>query len=100
MHRLAYLSTRREHTHAHAPTRPHPQERLRASMQSVEDASGRKMRSVVTHKKLKDIAAAQATEVHALSGELDRLRKRTYPTFVENQLAPLPPDAKAGLWKK
>ncbi|KAG1655669.1 hypothetical protein FOA52_011797 [Chlamydomonas sp. UWO 241] len=76
------------------------QERLRSSMQSVEDAAGRKMRSVVTHKKLKDIAAAQASEVHALTGELDRLRKRTYPTFVESQQQVLPPDAKAGMWKQ
>eukprot|EP00955_Chlamydomonas_euryale_P022568 238229-Chlamydomonas_euryale.AAC.2 len=75
------------------------QERLRQSMQSVEDQAGRRMRSLVTHKKLQDIAGAQQAEMRALGGELDRLRQRTYPTFVEQQLGALAPDAKGKLWK-
>lgn len=40
------------------------QRRLRASMSSVDDGM-RRMRSLVTHKKLKEIALAQADEVSA-----------------------------------
>lgn len=35
------------------------QQRLRASMGSSDEAAGRKMRCLVTHKKLKEIAVAQ-----------------------------------------
>ena len=35
------------------------QQRLQASMQSVDEQSARRMRSMVTHKKLKEIAVAQ-----------------------------------------
>lgn len=64
----------------------------------------RRMRSLVTHKKLKEIAMAQADEVRALAGELDKLRLRTYPTFVEAPLGShvgnLPPDVRSGLtWR-
>uniref|UniRef100_A0A7S3QWW0 Uncharacterized protein n=1 Tax=Dunaliella tertiolecta TaxID=3047 RepID=A0A7S3QWW0_DUNTE len=62
------------------------QRRLRASMGSMDDGV-RRMRSLVTHKKLKDIALAQADEVRALAAELDHLRQHTYPTFVEPSLA-------------
>jgi len=42
------------------------QRRLRASMGSVDEGV-RRMRSLVTHKQLKDIALAQADEVRAWS---------------------------------
>jgi hypothetical protein len=41
------------------------QQRLRASMGSSDEAAGRKMRSLVTHKKLKEIAVAQASSGRA-----------------------------------
>lgn len=52
-------------------------------MGSLDDAGLRRMRSLVTHKKLKEIALAQADEVRVLAAELETLRARTYPTFVE-----------------
>ena len=56
-------------------------------------------RSMVTHRRLKDIASAQQAEMDALAAELDKLRLRTYPTFVEPVVASLPPDTKGSLWK-
>ncbi len=41
------------------------------------------MRSLVTHKKLKEIALAQQTELAELRSQVENLRLRTYPTFVE-----------------
>ena len=55
--------------------------------------------SMVTHKRLKEIAGAQQSEMNALADELDKLRLRTYPTFVEPSLGGLPPDTKASLWR-
>ena len=120
------------------------QQRLRNSLSSVDEAAARRMRSMVTHKRLKEIALAQADEVRrgrgeelwesaggeqlkprvegwappgrsgdapgkthkhahlyltpylplrslqvrALAAELDRLRLRTFPTFVEPAYPP------------
>ncbi|GAX77753.1 hypothetical protein CEUSTIGMA_g5196.t1 [Chlamydomonas eustigma] len=77
------------------------QERLRGSMQTTEDQNSRRMRSMVTHKRLKEIATAQQAEMSLLAAELDKLRLRTYPTFMDpNALAAaLPPDTKSSLWK-
>ncbi len=55
--------------------------------------------SLVTHKRLKEIASAQQVEIQTLAGELDKMRMRTYPTFVHPSPAHLPPDTKASLWK-
>jgi len=75
------------------------QERLRQSMQSIDEQTTRRMRSLVTHKKLKEIAAAQQAEMRALANELDAARLRTYPTFVEPART-LPPDTKSPfVWK-
>jgi len=41
----------------------------------------RRMRSLVTNRKLRDIAEAQAEESMLLRAELERLRMRTFPTF-------------------
>eukprot|EP00798_Chlamydomonas_sp_ICE-L_P009992 gene9993-7873_t len=71
------------------------QERLRQSMQSVDEQVTRRMRSLVTHKRLKEIAEAQASEVAALAAELDKLRLRTYPTFVEPNHMQVAPDLNA-----
>jgi len=70
------------------------QQRLRASMGSTDEAAARRMRSLVTHKKLKEIALAQADEVRALAAELDRMRLRTYPTFMEPTPSLLPADTR------
>lgn len=77
------------------------QERLRESMQTMEDQNSRRMRSMVTHKKLKEIATAQQSEMQALVKELERLRLRTYPTFLDSGASGngLPPDTKSSLWK-
>lgn len=42
----------------------------------------RRMRTLVTKARLRDIAAQQAEEIALLEAEVDRLRARTYPTFV------------------
>lgn len=70
------------------------QERLRTSMQTMEDQNSRRMRSMVTHKKLKDIAGAQRAELQALTSHLETLRLRTFPTFVDNASQALPPDTR------
>ncbi|KAG2490334.1 hypothetical protein HYH03_011283 [Edaphochlamys debaryana] len=59
------------------------QQRLQAGMQSANEQAARRMRSLVTHKKLKEIALAQQTELAELRLQLEKLRLRTYPTFVE-----------------
>lgn len=77
------------------------QERLRESMQTMEDQNSRRMRSMVTHKKLKEISSAQQSEMQALVKELERLRLRTYPTFMDSggTVNGLPPDTKSSLWR-
>ncbi|PNH05368.1 hypothetical protein TSOC_008377 [Tetrabaena socialis] len=60
------------------------------------------MRSLVTHKKLKEIALSQQGELGELRTGLEKLRLRTYPTFVDMSAVPaapqpprrLPPDVK------
>ncbi|GLC44558.1 hypothetical protein PLESTM_001613000 [Pleodorina starrii] len=59
------------------------QQRLQAGMQSSTEQAARRMRSLVTHKKLKEIALSQQTELADLRSQVDKLRLRTYPTFVE-----------------
>lgn len=52
--------------------------------QAAEDTTmlHKRMRSLVTQARLRDIAQAQAQEVALLQGELERLRLRTFPSFV------------------
>jgi hypothetical protein len=52
----------------------------------------RKMKSLVTNKKLKDIAKAQADELALLTGELDKLQLRTFPSFFDTATQYQPPD--------
>ncbi|EFJ46137.1 flagellar associated protein, partial [Volvox carteri f. nagariensis] len=59
------------------------QQRLQAGMQSSTEQAARRMRSLVTHKKLKEIALAQQNELADLRGQVEKARLRTYPTFVE-----------------
>lgn len=47
--------------------------------------SEKRMRSLVTHRKLVDISKAQKEEMVLLREELERLRLRTFPSFVEMQ---------------
>ena len=76
------------------------QERLRTSMQTMEDQNSRRMRSMVTLKKLKDISQAQKTELQLLTGDLDKMRLRTFPAFVDERgVSTLPPDTKKTLWQ-
>ena len=76
------------------------QERLRTSMQTMEDQNSRRMRSMVTLKKLKDISAAQKTEIQSLVSDLDKQRLRTFPTFVDpSGTSKLPPDTKNSFWQ-
>ena len=42
----------------------------------------RRMRSLVTKARLRDISRQQAEEIEMLVAEVDRLRSRTFPTFV------------------
>lgn len=42
----------------------------------------RKMRGLVTTKKLRDIAAAQRRELAAMGATLDRLYMRSFPSFM------------------
>lgn len=42
-----------------------------------------KMKKVVQRKKLVDIARIQAEEIEVLRQELDRMRQRTFPSFVK-----------------
>ena len=56
------------------------------SKKEEQDAGGKKsaarrMRSLVTERKLADIAKAQAEEISLLEKELERLRRRTFPSF-------------------
>ena len=44
--------------------------------------AARRMRSLVTERKLVDISKAQAEEISLLQQELERLRRRTFPSFV------------------
>ncbi|MEW5304197.1 MAG: hypothetical protein WDW36_006825 [Sanguina aurantia] len=62
------------------------QTRLTESMGSPKEVVTRRMRSLVTIKKLKEIAGSQSCEVVALRAELSSLRGRTYPTFMETAL--------------
>ena len=50
------------------------QQRLQAGMQSANEQAARRMRSLVTHKKLKEIALAQQAELTDLHGQLEKLR--------------------------
>jgi hypothetical protein len=48
-------------------------------------AAEKKMRAMVTQRKLEDIATAQREDMMILREELDRARLRTYPSFVERR---------------
>jgi hypothetical protein len=56
-------------------------------------AACRRMKGLVTTKKLRDIARAQQREVAALRTELDRLHMRTFPSFVDVNVALSPDEA-------
>ena len=45
-------------------------------------ASRKRMQSIVTRRKLIDLARAQTDEIEFLRQELDRLRQRTFPSFA------------------
>ena len=43
------------------------------------------MQSIVTRRKLIDLARAQTDEIEFLRQELDRLRQRTFPSFASRR---------------
>ncbi|RYG70467.1 hypothetical protein EON64_00050 [archaeon] len=45
--------------------------------------ANQKMKKVVQRKKLVDLARVQAEEIEVLRQELDRMRQRTFPSFVK-----------------
>eukprot|EP01083_Nonionella_stella_P223307 795999_1 len=46
-------------------------------------AARKRMEKIVTRRKLLDLASAQGDEIDFLRGELDRLRRRTFPSFAQ-----------------
>jgi len=56
-----------------------------ADSQAAQDerSTSKRMKSVVTHKKLKEISKAQDGELRVLRAEVERLNLRTYPSFVD-----------------
>jgi hypothetical protein len=56
---------------------------LSATMPAVNVAAMEKMKRVVQRKHLVDMARAQAEEIDFLRQELDRMRQRTFPSFVK-----------------
>lgn len=53
----------------------------------------RKMKGLVTSKKLRDIAVTQRREIAALGGKLDRLYLRSFPSFLDVSMARQPDEA-------
>ena len=51
--------------------------------ENLSDASGQKMKKIVARKQMLDSARSQAEEADFLRQELDRLRQRTFPSFVK-----------------
>lgn len=49
------------------------------------EASRKRMQSIVTRRKLIDLARAQTDEIEFLRQELDRLRQRTFPSFASRR---------------
>ena len=57
--------------------------RARENESEGDDVRGARMKSLVTRRKLVDLARAQTEEVEFLRSELDRLRQRTFPSFAK-----------------
>jgi hypothetical protein len=55
----------------------------------ADEAARAKMKTVVTRRKLIDLARAQTDEIEFLRKELDRLRQRTFPSFAHSRRAEL-----------
>ena len=51
--------------------------------ENVVDVAGQKMKKIVARRHLLDSARSQAEEADFLRQELDRLRQRTFPSFVK-----------------
>jgi hypothetical protein len=68
-----------------APTTGHTAtgKRLLSQSMPVNVAAMEKMKKVVQRKHLVDMARAQAEEIDFLRQELDRMRQRTFPSFVK-----------------
>jgi hypothetical protein len=60
-----------------------------------------RMKQVTVRRRLVDMAKAQTDEIAALAVELDRLRQRTFPSFIHaarnNKATAVYPDMKPGL---
>ena len=63
-------------------------EQISAMQKTAADKEGmarRRMKEVVTRRRLLELARAQTDEVDILREELDRLRQRTFPSFHQLQ---------------
>ncbi|GMH32406.1 hypothetical protein BSKO_00240 [Bryopsis sp. KO-2023] len=59
--------------------------RVEHSLATTRSPSRKVMRTIVTDKKLRDIAKAQAVEIQMLQAEMERWHMRTYPSFVDTK---------------
>lgn len=60
-----------------------------------EKQAAQRMKRVMVRRRLVDIARAQSDEITWLQGELDRLRRRTFPSFADAAPAARGPDERA-----
>ena len=63
--------------------------RTRASQEGNIENAQKRMKAIVTRRKLIDLARAQTDEIEILRQELDRIRQRTFPSFTHSRRAEL-----------
>lgn len=63
--------------------------RTRVSQEGKVEQAKNRMKSIVTRRKLIDLARAQTDEIDFLRQELDRIRQRTFPSFAHSRRAEL-----------
>jgi len=63
--------------------------RTRASQEGNAETAQKRMKAIVTRRKLIDLARAQTDEIEILRQELDRIRQRTFPSFTHSRRAEL-----------
>jgi len=63
--------------------------RTRVSQEGNIENAQKRMKAIVTRRKLIDLARAQTDEIEILRQELDRIRQRTFPSFTHSRRAEL-----------
>ena len=63
--------------------------RTRVSHEGNAENTQKRMKAIVTRRKLIDLARAQTDEIEILRQELDRIRQRTFPSFTHSRRAEL-----------